>query len=315
MRRLLDPPMSSNSVLSASALSNYFDTKISKIRSSTSMAPSPLIAPRLIADHLRTLRPTNDDEIAELLRRAPPNQSKSDPAPTWLVKRFGEQLTPVLVRMCNASISSNHLPTNHKTAIVTPILKKPTMDPLDPASYRPVSNLTFVSKLVEKIVNVRLSEFADQHTLLPHVQSAYRPFHSTETAVAAVHNDMIGALDRGEIGALFLLDMSAAFDTVDHSVLLATMERRFAVTDDALAWISDFIHDRSTDGARRRIRCHVVFHRDPSWDQEFSATTLGEWWTSSIDIVRAIISTRMIWRPSSMANCRMPRVSRRPWPN
>ena len=50
-----------------------------------------------------------------------------------------------------------------KTAIVTLILKKPTMDSLDPASYRPVSNLTFVSKLVEKIANVRLSEFADQH--------------------------------------------------------------------------------------------------------------------------------------------------------
>ena len=142
---------------------------------------------------------------------------------------------------------------NHKAAIVTPILKKPTMDSLDPASYRPVSNLTFVSKLVEKIVSVRLSEFADQHTLLPHVQSAYRPFHSTETAVAAVHNDMIGALDRGEIGALVLLDMSAAFDTVDHSVLLATMERRFAVTDDALAWDIG-LHPRSiTDGARRRI--------------------------------------------------------------
>ena len=133
MRQLLDPPMSSNSVLSAFALSNYFDTKISKIRASTSM---PLIAPRLIADHLRTLRSTNDDEIAELLRRAPPKQCKSDPAPTWLVKRFREQLTPVLVKMCNASISSNHLSTNHKAAIVTPILKKLTME-TDPASYRP----------------------------------------------------------------------------------------------------------------------------------------------------------------------------------
>ena len=116
-----------------------------------------------------------------------------------------------------------------------------------------VSNLTFVSKLVEKIVNARLSEFADQHTLLPRVQSAYRPFHSTETAVAAVHNDMIGALDRGEIGALVLLDMSAAFDMVDHSVLLATMERRFAVAGDALAWISDFIFDRSQTVHVRRI--------------------------------------------------------------
>ena len=74
MRRLLDLPTSLSSVLSASALSNYFDTKISKIRASTSMAPPPLIAPRSIADHLRTFRPTNEDEIAELLHRAPPKQ-------------------------------------------------------------------------------------------------------------------------------------------------------------------------------------------------------------------------------------------------
>ena len=71
----------------------------------------------------------------------------------------------------------------------------------------------------------------------------------------------------------------------------------------------------SSDQCPNLLWCHVVFHRDPSWDQEFSATTPREWWTSSIDTVRAITSTRMIWRPSSMANCRMPHVSRRPWPN
>ena len=94
------------------------------------------------------------------------------------------------------------------------------MDVNDAASYRPISNLSFLSKIVEKVVDARLTEHVESHRLLPRFQSAYCPFHSTETAVVSILNDMITAVDSGRIGALMLLDLSAAFDTVDHSVLL-----------------------------------------------------------------------------------------------
>ena len=94
------------------------------------------------------------------------------------------------------------------------------MDLNDPASYRPISNFSYLSKVVEKVIDGRLSEHIRRHRLLPVRQSAYRPFHLTETDVTSIHKDMIGVVDQGDIGALVLLDLSAAFNTVDHSILM-----------------------------------------------------------------------------------------------
>ena len=116
-----------------------------------------------------------------------------------------------------------------KTAIVRPLLKKRTLEPNDPSSYRPISNLSFLSKFVEKVTDTRLSEHINRHRLLPLFQSAYCPYHSTETALVRIHNDMIATVDKGHIGVLPLLDLSAAFDTVDHVILMETLRRRFGV--------------------------------------------------------------------------------------
>lgn len=132
-----------------------------------------------------------------------------------------------------------------KRAIVRPLLKKHSLDPNDPSSYRPISNLSFVSKVIERIVDIRITEHVSKHHLLPVHQSAYRRHHSTETAILCVMNDMINVLDRGHVGALMLLDMSAAFDTVDHSIMVDVLERRFGVRDSALNWLEDFLTGRS----------------------------------------------------------------------
>ena len=144
-----------------------------------------------------------------------------------MVKRACEAFAPVISGMCNASLGQSKLPVRCKKAIVRPLLKKQSLDPDDPSSYRPISNLSFVSKVVEKVVDARLSEHIAKHRLLPVHQSAYRPHHSTETAVICVMNDMINTIDKGDVGAIMLLDMSAAFDTVDHSIMLDCMRRRF----------------------------------------------------------------------------------------
>ena len=123
--------------------------------------------------------------------------------------------------------------------------KKRLLDPDDPSSYRPLSNLSLVSKVIEKIVDIRITEHMNKHHLLPVHQSAYRRHHSTETAILCVMNDMINVLDRGHVGALMLLDMSAAFDTVDHSIMVDVLKRRFGVCDSALNWFEDFLTSRS----------------------------------------------------------------------
>jgi hypothetical protein len=80
---------------------------------------------------------------------------------------------------------------------------------------------------------------------LPSTQSAYRKHYSTETALLRIHNDIVSAIDQGQVAALILLDLSAAFDTVDHDILLKVLEQRFGVTDQALNWFSSYLHDRS----------------------------------------------------------------------
>jgi hypothetical protein len=119
-----------------------------------------------------------------------------------------------------ASLQQMKLPEHCKKVIVRPLLKKRSLDPNDPSSYRPISNLSFVSKVVEKVVDARFTDRINKHKLLLVFQSAYRPFHSTETAVACIMNAMIDAIDCGHVGALTMLDLSAAFDTVDHNILL-----------------------------------------------------------------------------------------------
>ena len=127
--------------------------------------------------------------------------------PTWLVKCHSDIFAPVVTDICNASFQQVKFPQCCKTAIIRPRLKKRTLDPNDLGSYRPISNLGFLSKVVEKVVDARLAEHVNRHRLLPVVQSSYRPFHSTETAILRVLNDMIGVVDQGHIGALMLLGL------------------------------------------------------------------------------------------------------------
>jgi len=110
--------------------------------------------------------------------------------PTWLVKRHSDILAPDITDICNALFQQLKLHWCCKTAIIRPRLKKRTLDPNDLGSYRPISNLNlgFLSKVVEKVVDARLAEHVNRHRLLPVIQSAYRPFHSTETAIARVLN-------------------------------------------------------------------------------------------------------------------------------
>jgi hypothetical protein len=103
------------------------------------------------------------------------------------------------------------------------------MDPVDLNSYRPISNLSFASKFVERSVAARFASHCDQNQLFPVRQSAFRRHHSTETAVLIVHNDIVRATDRGQLTAMMFLDLSSAFDTVDHAHLLSVLRRRFSV--------------------------------------------------------------------------------------
>ena len=164
--------------------------------------------------------------VEKIIRNSASKSCDLDPAPTFLIKEFLGELLPFLTRMCNASIRQGHLPVSQKEAIVTPILKKSDLDPSDVKNYRPISNLPFMSKVVEKVVLGQLSVHLSVNDLFPKFQSGFRRGHSTESALLRVMSDIYAAIDTGKVSLLALLDVSAAFDTVDHSILL---ERFFQI--------------------------------------------------------------------------------------
>jgi len=181
-------------------------------------------------------QPVTADEVIKLLSKAPTKDCQLDPIPTWLVKQSAEQfaVAPILAALCNASFQSGRLPPSEKHALATARLKKPTLDPADPNSFRPISQLSFVSKLVERAVAVRFVNHCDENSLLPARKSAYRRHHSAETAVLIVYNDVVRAVGRGQVVPLVSLDLSSAFDTVDHDCLLLVFQHRFSVDGDAM---------------------------------------------------------------------------------
>ena len=101
------------------------------------------------------------------------------------------------------------------------------INPTDLNSFRPISNLSFVSKLLERTIDSRFTHHAVTHNIFSPVQSGYRKYHSTETALVKIHNDIVTSIDRDQVGALALLDLSSAFDTVDQQLLLQILHYRF----------------------------------------------------------------------------------------
>ena len=99
--------------------------------------------------------------------------------------------------------------------------------------------------MVERVVDSRLIAYSDAINLTPDYQSAYRRNHSTETALVRLYNDMIRVIDNGQVGALVLLDMSAAFDTVDHQIMFDFLNHRFDIRDAALTWFHSYFDERS----------------------------------------------------------------------
>ena len=200
---LLTRPKITTTTHSANSFADHFTQKIRRIRHSTSGYSTPTISDRSADVPLATFRPVSADEVAALINKSPAKQCPLDPLPTWLLKDICDTISPVIAMMCNASISQNKFPQGQKSAIVRPLLKKTTLDPSDLNSFRPISNLSFVSKLLERIIDIRFTQHADQYNLFSPVQSAYRKFHSIETA-----HDLITTVDEGRV-ALTLLDLSA----------------------------------------------------------------------------------------------------------
>ena len=127
-----------------------------------------------------------------------------------------------------------------KTATIRLLLKKLGLT-LVHSNYWPGSNLPFLSKVVEKVVLPQFRKHCDNHRMIPDYQSAYCANYSCETALLKIMNDILWAMERQDITALIAIDLSAAFSTVNHNILIEVLHRRFGVTETALEWFTSYL--------------------------------------------------------------------------
>jgi len=174
--------------------------------------------------------PVSCSLVTTLVSRLPNKSSSCDPLPCRFLKSCIDILAPFLTNLFNRSLSFGVFPALWKHATVFPILKKGKSNSQDASSYRPISNLPLLSKLLERIVSVQIRSYLKSNQLLPPLQSAYRPNHSTETSLLKLSSDVLHLLDNGKMCLLSFLDMSSAFDTVDHQTLLQKLHTSITVS-------------------------------------------------------------------------------------
>ena len=155
-------------------------------------------------------------------------------------------------------MGSDHFPSSFKTALLSLLLKKACLDHEVLANFRPVSNLKVISKVIEKVVAVRLQKYLEANQLNEPLQSAYKPFHLGETALVRVHNDILVFIDKRHCVMLLLLDLSAAFDTVDHDILLTRLHSKYSISGIALEWFRSYLTNRSQFALIEGCRFHSL---------------------------------------------------------
>ena len=175
----------------------------------------------------------------------PTKSCNLDPLSTDYVKQCLDELLPHITSIVNASLSTATVPVLFKNALVIPLLKKNGLDPNLLSNYRPVSNLPFVSKVLERIVLYQLQQHLLSNGLQDLYQSAYKSGHSTETAVVNLVNNLLLKSDSKQASIVGFLDLSAAFDTLDHSILLDRLHYTFGLSDLVLQWFKSYLEDRT----------------------------------------------------------------------
>ena len=245
------PRLQSNAVLSE-GFNGFFASKIVTIQTTLDEMKSTTtpLSINLQAALCRSLNkmeefsPCSTDEVDKVCRNSSKASCQLDPMPTNILREL-PSLIPIITHITNLSLSSGYFPSELKSAIIKPLLKKSTLDPDDFQNFRPVSNLSFLSKVIEKIVAAQLLKHLEKNNLLDKMQSAYKSGHSTETALLRVHNDIMMAVDKKKHVFLVLLDLSAAFDTVDHEILLHFLKEHVGLSGSVFRMFETYLKDRT----------------------------------------------------------------------
>ena len=228
---------------------HFFKNKIVNIRNGfVPMANfsndfSYLDSPKLDCQ-LVSFSPISINDLSAIARKMSSKSCSLDPLPASLLLGQFDVLLPTICKIVNLSLETGVIPSSLKVAVLKPLLKKSSLNHEVLGNYRPISNLKNVSKIIEKVVSLQLNDYLSLNNLHEPLQSAYKTFHSCETALLRVQNDILHSIDNRSCVAMLLLDLSAAFDTVDHHILLNRLHTKFGISGIALRWFESYLTDR-----------------------------------------------------------------------
>lgn len=227
--------------------SNFFIRKIEKIRSqlhATANGLSQDVDTCCMSARMTDFTSISEQDTEIIIRKTNNKSCRLDPLPTWLLKQCISTLLPIITGIINLSLNESIMPTTFKEALLAPILKHASLSTDEEINFRPISNLPYVSKLIEKAVDIQLTDHIKECDHDEAMQSAYKKHHSTETAWVRLHNDILCSLDENMAVLLVCLDLSAAFDTIDHGILLHRLKNRLGISGNCLKWFQSYLSDR-----------------------------------------------------------------------
>jgi len=184
------------------------------------------------------------EEVSKLINSMTAKSSPLDILPTKLLKSCSAVFSHMIARLANLSFEEWLFPTSFKTAQVLPLLKKPGLDITEPSNYRPISNSNTVSKILEWLCSARVKSHLLSSANFCPLQSAYRVGHSTETALLHLLDDVYQNIDNKLPSVIVGLDISAAFDMVNHETLLDGLRNDFGIDGKVLAWLKSYLSSR-----------------------------------------------------------------------
>ena len=230
----------------ADEFGNHFEEKIETISLSftTEASQEPLRTTLTVNSKFGEFKELNINDFRKMMHKVKNTYCENDPFPISDVKEAKnfDQLQEFYFEIVSKSLTQATFPNSEKLACIKPVYKeKGDKDNL--GSYRPISNLSYLSKIIEKVVHEQTWEHLKQLNIMPYDQSAYRENHSTETTVCAINNDMTEIITNGKCGILVMLDLSAAFDTVEHKLLLEDL-RAVGIEKNVYRWYKSYLENR-----------------------------------------------------------------------
>jgi len=243
-------PSCSNDVDLANDFLQYFSNKIKKLRAQLDNIPSETedqlynTQSHPCISRLKQFKSLSETDVKKLILNSKSTTCELDFIPTRKLKENIEYFLPAVTEIVNRSLASGSFPQAWKSAVIRPLLKKKGL-PLELKNFRPVSNLSFLSKILEKAALNQITKHIESNKLLPSYQSAYRKNHGVETALLKMYDDLLKAVDDGKVTIVVMIDLSAAFDTIDIPIALHILHEDFGIDDVPLQWIRSYLTDRT----------------------------------------------------------------------